>query len=458
MNNDKSSEISRAAQSIRASASEESVTVIPGFGGDRRPIALLGLGQAALTPDTIRNAAGAAARKLAQFGQLDFVLELSSLDEVIALMEGAGLGSYDFTQYKSQKNDSTGIESINVVSSIEVDQSDIELVRAKIAAVATVKNLVNTPSSDMTPQILTEIALSRIADLKITSTVWDERKLVEDGLGGILGVGAGSVNPPRLVKLDYAPDGARRHIALVGKGITFDTGGLTLKSGAGMVGMKYDMTGAATVLAVIEALATINSDVHVTAWMCLAENMPSPTATKPNDVLKIRNGKTVEVLNTDAEGRLVLADGLSMASEEHPDLIIDIATLTGAAKGALGTRTVGAMGNTNDADRFVQSAAKSGENAWRMPLPVELRALLNSDIADLINGRPGNTTAGMLLAGVFLEEFVGNKQNDEENSIPWIHLDIAGTADNAGSAYGFTGAGPTGVTVRALIDFVRSGA
>jgi leucyl aminopeptidase len=220
-----------------------------------------------------------------------------------------------------------------------------------------------------------------------------------------------------------------------------------------MVGMKYDMTGAATVLAVVLAAAKLAAPVKLTAWLCIAENMPSGSATRPNDVLRIRGGKTVEVLNTDAEGRLVLADGLVAASEEQPDVIVDVATLTGAATVALGTRYVGVMGDDEPVQRILEAAERTGELAWRMPLPGELRALLNSEVADIANAKPGNTAAGMLLAAVFLKEFIGKRPDG--SAIPWAHLDIAGAANNGGGGFGFTGAGPTGVTVRALLAFIE---
>jgi leucyl aminopeptidase len=200
--------------------------------------------------------------------------------------------------------------------------------------------------------------------------------------------------------------------------------------------------------------------VHLTGWLCIAENMPSGSATRPNDVLRIRGGKTVENLNSDAEGRLVMADGLVAASEEHPDAIIDIATLTGAARVALGNRTVGVMGDDEFAGSVIAAATAVGESFWQMPLPPELRSLLNSDIADIANVKPGNTAGGMLIAGHFLREFVGSVgEGDEKRQIPWAHLDIAGPASNDGGGWGFTPAGPTGVAVRTLIavaeDFSR---
>jgi len=212
------------------------------------------------------------------------------------------------------------------------------------------------------------------------------------------------------------------------------------------------MTGSATVLAVVVAAAQLKLPVRITGWMCLAENMPSGTATRPNDVLVIRGGTTVENLNSDAEGRLVLADGLVAASEEQPDAIVDVATLTGAARVALGNRYAGVMGDTELVSRVVDVAGRAGENLWAMPLPAELRPMLNSDVADIANVKPGNTAAGMLLAGVFLREFIGSVgEGDDKRTIPWAHLDIAGPANNEGGGWGYTGSGATGFTVRTLL-------
>jgi leucyl aminopeptidase len=292
------------------------------------------------------------------------------------------------------------------------------------------------------------------AGLPVEVEIMTETELEAGGFGGILGVGRGSVRPPRLVVVRYWPAGASRHLALVGKGITFDSGGLSLKPPASMVGMKYDMTGAATVMAVLLAAARLGLPVRLTAWLCIAENMPSGSAIRPNDVLHIRGGRTVEVLNTDAEGRLVLADGIVAASEEHPDAIIDVATLTGAQRVALGDRYSGVMGEEDLVERLVDAARRSGETFWPMPLPGELRQLINSDIADIANAKIGSTAAGMLLAGVFLQEFVG-KDAAGEARIPWVHIDMAGPSNNTGSPYGFTGKGPTGVAVRALLTMTE---
>jgi leucyl aminopeptidase len=288
--------------------------------------------------------------------------------------------------------------------------------------------------------------------LPIKIKVWEEKDLVAEGLGGIHAVGKGSSRPPRLVKLEYKPAGAKTSLALVGKGITFDTGGLSLKPAESMVGMKYDMTGAAAVMQALVAIATLGIKVKATAWLCLAENMPSGSATRPNDIIKIRNGKTVEVLNTDAEGRLVLADGLSMAVEESPDYLIDVATLTGAATIALGNRYAGLMGDEAAIKKVEKASESVGELVWHMPLPEELRPLLDSDIADIANVKIGNRAGGMLIGGLFLREFVGA---DQAKKPAWAHLDIAGPANNDSAAYGHTPKGATGVTVRTLIQLAR---
>jgi leucyl aminopeptidase len=238
-------------------------------------------------------------------------------------------------------------------------------------------------------------------------------------------------------------------VALVGKGITFDSGGLSLKAPNAMVGMKYDMTGAAVMAAATLAAAALGSPAAITAYLCLAENMPSGSASRPNDVITILGGKTVEILNTDAEGRLVMADGLQAASAIKPDLIIDAATLTGAARIALGERYAGLMGTEDAVAQIVASAAHVGELVWPMPLPRELRALLKSDIADIANAKPGEVLGGMLLGGLFLKDFVGE-------GIPWAHLDIAGPAANSQGAWGYTPKGATGAITRTVLDVLMS--
>jgi leucyl aminopeptidase len=319
-----------------------------------------------------------------------------------------------------------------------------------------VRDLVNAPSSHLFPDSFAREAIALAGDAPVDVEVLGEVELLAGDFGGILGVGKGSAHGPRLVKVSYSPAGAAKHLALVGKGITFDSGGISLKPPASMVGMKYDMTGAATVLAVTLAAARLDVPLRITAWLCIAENMPGGNAIKPNDVLHMKGGKTVEVLNTDAEGRLVLADGIVAASDEHPDAIIDVATLTGAQVVALGNRYAGVMGDDELVDQVVSAAKRVGETFWPMPLPAELRSILSSDVADIANSKPGNTAAGMLAGGVFLSEFVGtNGEGAEKRTIPWAHIDIAGPSDNKGAGYGFVSKGPTGVTVRALLALAR---
>ncbi|MCS5719569.1 leucyl aminopeptidase [Herbiconiux sp. CPCC 205763] len=428
-------------------------------------IAVVGLGSGAVGAEELRYAAGVAARRLGGRERLVIDFGVSSATELEAVLEGAGLGSYDYTDYRGAGRDETAgsgaaavpgePREIAVVGAddAEADGRALRRARASVDAVALVRDLVNIPALDLYPSNFASRVQELAAGRPLSVSVWNEQELVAEGFGGIAGVGQGSTRPPRLVRVDYYPAGADRHVALVGKGITFDTGGLSLKPPVSMIGMKYDMAGSATVLATVLAAADLELPVHLTAWLCLAENMPSGDAIRPGDVLTIRGGRTVEVLNTDAEGRLVLADGLVAASEEHPDAIIDVATLTGAAVVALGNRYVATMGDDALVAEVLESAREVGETLWHMPLPSELRPLLASDIADIANVKPGNTAGGMLVAGVFLQEFVGKDEQGER--IPWVHLDIAGAAQNKDSGYGFTGKGPTGVTVRTLLRFAE---
>ncbi|MFC4244466.1 leucyl aminopeptidase [Gryllotalpicola reticulitermitis] len=432
-----------------------------GFGGapdelarlvvDGRPYAVIGVGKQA-TPDSLRAAAGSAVRQLA--GAASVTLAFPSDDELLpAVLTGAALGSYSYDAYRSAPAQKQPVERVAVVAD-ETDASAAVAARATVeaAAVALVKDLFHQPPIDLYPETFTHAAREAVGHLPVDVQVWEEHELAQEGFGGILGVGQGSTRGPRLVKLSYSPAGTAAHLALVGKGITFDSGGLSLKPPTGMIGMKGDMTGAAVALGVLRAVAELELPVRLTAWLCLAENMPSGSAIRPGDVLRIRGGKTVEVLNTDAEGRLVMADGLVAASEEQPDQIIDIATLTGAKVTALGTRYSALMGDEELIGELRAAAAETGELFWPMPLPEELRATINSPIADIANANPGVPAGGMLLAGVFLREFVGTRgDGDDAPRIPWAHLDIAGSEENKGAPFGFTQKGATGVAVRLLI-------
>jgi leucyl aminopeptidase len=281
--------------------------------------------------------------------------------------------------------------------------------------------------------------------------VLDEKALERGGYGGIVGVGQGSVHPPRLVRMEYAPAQADTTVVFVGKGITFDSGGLSLKPPKSMETMKSDMGGAAAIIGAMQAIATLGPAVRVIGYLAIAENMPSGTAQRPSDVLTIYGGKTVEVLNTDAEGRLVLADGLARSAEDSPDVVVDVATLTGAQVVALGTRISAVMAN-DDAlrDAVVASADRAGEAMWPMPLPAELRKGLDSAVADLANVS-GDRSGGMLVAGLFLREFV-------PAGVRWAHLDIAGPSFNDGQPHGYTPKGGTGAATRALVQIALDAA
>lgn len=443
---------------VGATGAAEELVRLPSSLPAAGSFALVGTGEEA-DSDTIRDAVGSAVRRLT--GTAHLAIDASTLDHtgVRAAVEGALLGSYAFTRYRGTGTSEAKapVSTVTVVVPDALSDADGADILARSSAVArsiaSVKDLVNTPPSDLYPESFAAQAIEMLADAPVDVTVWDEEGLARDGFGGILGVGQGSTRGPRLVRIDYSPTGASRHIALVGKGITFDTGGLSLKPAGSMVGMKYDMAGAASVLATVASVAELGLAVRVTGWLCLAENMPSGSAMRPEDVITIRGGRTVEVLNTDAEGRLVMADGIVAAGEESPDVIVDIATLTGAAGVALGSRYSGVMGDSELVGTVVKLAGEAGEKFWHMPLPSELRALLASDVADIANAKIGNRNGGMLLAGVFLREFVGTVDG---HAIPWAHIDIAATANNEGSPYGFTGKGPTGAGVRTLIALAES--
>ena len=417
-------------------------------------VVVVGLTTNEPTPHDLRYAAGVAARACGDVSGAVINLPAPTPGHVHAIIEGALLG---FHSPKKTETPATRGKVLTVVSS----HSDVSPDRAVMCAETTtwVRDLVTTPPNTLYPETLVEKVVEFAEGSGLEIEIWDEKRLDAEGFGGILGVGGGSVRPPRLVALRYSPASPAGHIALVGKGITFDSGGLSLKPANSMVGMKYDMTGAATVAGAVIAAAKLQAPVAITGWLCVAENMPSGSALRPNDVLTIRGGKTVEVLNTDAEGRLVMADGLARASEDFPDLIVDVATLTGAARIALGERYAAIMGDDPAVSVFRECAEVAGELVWPMPLARELRSLLDSDVADIANAKPGNSLGGSLLAALFLEEFVGPARGDEESAprIPWAHLDIAGPASNSSGAFGYTPKGATGVLTRTLIHLLTTG-
>lgn len=407
--------------------------------------------------ETLRRAAGAASRNLSGVAKATFALPAHSSAEITAVAEGAALGAYAFDEFRgSTKADrKLPLKEISIYSKSTRTELKQLIKRAEILAKNTflIRDLINTPPSHLTPNSFA-LRMKKIATgLKLKVEILDEKALKSKGYGGITGVGQGSINPPRLLRVSYRPTKAKKLFALVGKGITFDTGGLALKPANGMEAMKSDMGGAAAVIAAAFTIAELKLPIAIDAWAPLAENMVSDTAQRPSDIVTIYGGKTVEVLNPDAEGRLVLADALVRAEEVgeeagYLDGIIDVATLTGAQVVALGTRTAAVMGNDQKfIDQFLNAANLSGEQFWPMPLPEELRASLDSPVADLAN--IGDRMGGMLVAGLFLKEFI----NPET---PWLHLDIAGPAYNEGVAHGYTPVGGTGISLRSILALIES--
>jgi len=456
--------LSRGLEALGVTGAADSVVRLPTSGAlAAGVVALTGVGQlpkrsSAVDDETLRRAAGAAIRELAGLSTVALALPVDDDGTLAAVCEGALLGAYAFRRYRSTSADSTKApveEVIVLTGKSRAGAGTAQAARAAVVADAVhlTRDLVNTPPGDLYPAAFAEAVATAVAGLPIEVTVLDEAKLAEDGFGGLLAVGLGSARAPRLVRLDYTPDGAAKHLALVGKGITFDSGGLSIKPSAGMETMKSDMAGAAAVLSAVVAAARLAEPVRISGWLALAENMPSGTAQRPSDVITIHGGRTVEVLNTDAEGRLVLADAIVAASRTQPDLLIDVATLTGAQVVALGHRTSAIMANDDDLRRRVHEIATAGgEQFWPMPLPPELRASMDSPVADIAN--MGERFGGMLVAGLFLAEFVGTRDDEARTPIPWAHLDIAGPAFNSGSAFGYTPVGGTGVAVRTLVALI----
>ena len=459
--------LTAALRPLGVTGAVDQVHRVPSAGALAAPVVVLtGVGEVRgtrpVSTETLRRAAGAATRTLTGLATVALALPAPDAAALGAVAEGALLGAYAFERYRTTSaTPAKAPVTAVVVLTPSTRNAEVKaaVARAEVIAEAVnaTRDLVNTAPADLYPAVFADAALAAVADLPVTASVLDERKLVRGGYGGLIGVGKGSARPPRLVRLDYAPNGAQAHLAYVGKGITFDSGGLSIKPAAGMELMKSDMSGAAAVLSVVVAAARLGLPVRVTGWLALAENMPSGTAQRPSDVLTIRGGKTVEVLNTDAEGRLVLADALVAAGEDSPDLIVDVATLTGAQMVALGNRVSAIMANDDDLrDRIHRISDEVGEQFWPMPLPAELRSSLDSAVADIAN--LGERFGGMLSAGIFLAEFVPERPStggDAGGKLPWAHLDIAGPAFNAGSGHGYTPVGGTGVAVRTLLGLLE---
>jgi leucyl aminopeptidase len=426
-------------------------------------LVLVGLGELgkgeAPSPAVVRRAAGAAARAVTNAASVAIALPADSPELVRAVTEGFVLGGYRFTAYKKGADDEPRDNRPGEVVVLSPSARKKEYVKAfeeaqvVCDAVAATRSWVNTPPGDLTPPAFAEAVEAAVKQVskgrgpKVTVRVREEKELAELGCGGILGVGLGSSAPPRLVELSYAPRNAVAHLALVGKGITFDSGGLTIKPPTGMNHMKSDMAGAAAVVQATLAIARLGLPLKVTTFAPMAENMVSGASMRPGDVLTMYGGTTVEVLNTDAEGRLVLGDALLLATEKNPDVILDVATLTGHMVVALGDRVYGVMGSPDVVEAVLDASEVAGEESWPMPIPEGMDDRIHSSrVADLAQ-HDWVRWGGGLFAAAFLREFTAG--------LPWAHLDIAGPSYNSGGPHGHITSGGTGVAVATLVDYGR---
>ena len=444
--------LAETIQALGATAVADEVVKVPAPRGVAATLVVaVGLGERAgtYTQEQLRRAAGAASRALAGTRRAVFALPVGGVEDLEAVATGAMLGAYSFSDFRvvskgKHKPPLGGVVLPSTAPSDKVARATIRRVQAIRDSVFLARDLVNTPPNSLRPPTFATRGADAATEAGVTAEILDEKQLKAGGYGGILAVGQGSEAPPRLLRLTYRPEGATKHLALVGKGITFDTGGISIKPALGMEAMKNDMGGAAAVICATIAIAKLGIPVDVTCYAAMAENMPSGAAQRPSDVFTSYGGRTVEVLNTDAEGRLVMCDALGRATEDDPDVIIDVATLTGAQLVALGTRTAGIMANDDELRASVHAAADAvGEAMWPMPLPPELRKGLDSQVADIAN-LDNSRMGGMLSAGTFLKEFVEGYR--------WAHIDIAGPAFEQGPGWGYTPKGATGFAVRTLVQ------
>ncbi len=447
-----------ALAALGATGKAEEIIKIPTAGHLPAPVIVaVGLGPEPGTADAgpaerqaylerLRRAAGAAVRDLVagsagRARHAVIALPAGEPDEAEAVALGGLLGGYVFRKYRTTAGAPGDVELIMHTAR----EDAVRQARILADAMTLVRDLVNTAPANLVPADLAAAAEQVATAHGLGVQVLDENELAKEGYGGILAVGMGSAHPPRLVRLEYAHPDAVRTVVFAGKGITFDSGGLSLKPSKAMETMKADMGGAAAVLAAVQAVAELGPAVNLVGYLPLAENMPGGGAQRPSDVITIYGGKTVEVLNTDAEGRLVLADALARSEADGPSLLVDVATLTGAQTVALGNRTAGVMASDDSlATGIADAARRAGEAMWPMPLPEDLRKGLDSTVADIANVS-GDRSGGMLVAGLFLREFV-------PAGVRWAHLDIAGPAYNDGGPYGYTAKGGTGAAVRTLVQ------
>lgn len=399
-----------------------------------------------LRPEDLRRAAGIGLRQVVSLGgkarRVVVSLEPSSPTQVQAITEGALLASYRFAALRREQTPAV-VESIGLLAPARAAQQGLDTGKIVAQAVCVARDWTNLPPNLLGPADLVDQARSYLKDQRVEIEVLDEKALEKGGYGGILAVGGGSVRPPRLLRLNYHPRGAKKHLVLVGKGITYDTGGYNLKPGESLFTMKQDMAGAAAVIAATRAIAERGLAVQVTAYAPLAESMISGSAYRPGDVLTIFDGTTVENVDSDCEGRIVLADALARANADNPDLVVDIATLTGGCVVALGPVMAGLMASDDaTADRLLDAAEAAGEDFWQLPITAHTRSQLTSEVADLRSKK--DRFGGTVFAGAFLQHFVAD-------SINWAHLDIAGPAWNREPAHDYVCAQATGMGVRTLV-------
>jgi len=434
---------------------------IPTAGTISSPLlVLVGLGdEAKADANAVRRAAGVAGRSVANAASVAVALPADTPELVRAVTEGLVLGGYRFDEYKKDSSEDAKepVDWVVLSSIARQGEATAAFERAQLLAahVNTARRWVNLPANDLNPPTMTDAIVAQHKEVtkgrgapKIGIQVWDEKQLAEEGCGGILGVGGGSASPPRMVKLTWAPEGATKHVAIIGKGITYDSGGYTIKPPASMLHMKEDMAGAAAAVQATLLIARLGLPVAVTTYAPMAENMISGAAMRPGDVLTIRGGTTVEMTNTDAEGRLIMADALVMATEDEPDVILDIATLTGHMVVALGERVAAVMGTDEIREALCSAAAAAGESVWPMPIPDEMNERVKSSKVADINQHDWIRWGGGLFAAAFLREFV--------DGIPWGHVDIAGPGFNPGAVHGYTPNGGTGFGIATLVEYVES--
>lgn len=422
------------------------VAVLPG--NDELPytrVVFVGLGDE-VDAEGLRRAAGVAGASTRRYESVVTTLHLVEVDEADELVAfGYALGQYEFLKYQSDPK-AAKTERLILAGAGEA-VAGIGRAVTLARAVGLARDLVNEPAGAKPPAELASVAQGIADEYPVDIRIYDETEIEAEGFGGLRGVSMGAANPPRMVVLRYAPEGATRTVAFVGKGIVFDSGGLSLKTAKGMETMKTDMSGAAAVFGAVQAVAALELQVNVIGITPLTENLTGGAAQRPGDVLRARNGKTIEVLNTDAEGRLVLADGLSLAAEDEPDLIVDVATLTGACAVALGPKIAGLFASDDDVAQTVLAAARrSGEQVWQMPLETDYRSYIDSDVADMQN-TSSQRYGGAITAALLLAEFVGDT--------PWAHLDIAGPA-RASKAEHYVAKGGTGFGVRTLVELAAA--